>query len=70
MITTEPHDEEPPEPEPELCRACDGSGEGMHDGTRCQTCRGSGVEPTQEEIDEQEAALAAAEEYSQEHDEE
>jgi hypothetical protein len=26
----------------DLCTNCNGSGEGMHDGTRCSTCGGSG----------------------------
>ena len=26
------------------CSVCNGSGEGMYDGTRCYKCRGSGVE--------------------------
>ena len=29
--------------EPEICGYCNGSGEGMHDGTRCSYCRGTGV---------------------------
>ena len=33
----EPYDESP------LCSACNGSGEGMYDGTRCSSCGGSGV---------------------------
>ena len=32
--------------EPETCAHCNGSGEGMHDGTRCRTCGGSGCGPT------------------------
>lgn len=28
-----------------LCSYCNGSGEGMHDGTRCQACKGTGEEP-------------------------
>jgi len=27
-----------------LCSHCNGSGEGMYDGTRCTSCKGSGVE--------------------------
>jgi len=27
-----------------LCRACNGSGEGMYDGSSCKVCRGSGSE--------------------------
>jgi DnaJ-class molecular chaperone len=30
--------------EQETCPACNGSGEGMHDGTKCKTCKGTGVE--------------------------
>jgi len=28
---------------PELCTQCNGSGEGMYDGTRCTTCHGRGT---------------------------
>jgi len=28
--------------EPGICPACAGSGEGMHEGTRCSSCRGKG----------------------------
>lgn len=28
--------------EPGICSACDGSGEGMFDGTRCSSCGGRG----------------------------
>ena len=34
------------------CTNCSGSGEGMHDGTRCSVCHGSGVEPSQSSIDD------------------
>jgi len=27
----------------DMCPACDGSGEGQYDGTRCQKCNGKGV---------------------------
>lgn len=27
----------------DTCPVCNGSGEGQYDGTRCSTCRGSGV---------------------------
>jgi hypothetical protein len=30
--------------DPPLCGVCFGSGEGMHNGTRCTHCGGSGVE--------------------------
>jgi hypothetical protein len=36
----------------ELCGACCGSGEGMHDGTRCRTCGGSGGKRTAADCDE------------------
>lgn len=29
--------------ESETCPNCNGSGEGMHDGTKCNMCKGSGV---------------------------
>ena len=32
--------------EPSICTACNGSGEGMYDGTRCRSCGGRGVERT------------------------
>ena len=35
-----PDDE--PDSEPGICPACNGSGEGMHEGTRCVTCKGAG----------------------------
>lgn len=28
--------------EPGICPACNGSGEGMHEGTTCRTCKGEG----------------------------
>ena len=34
--------------EDELCPDCNGSGEGMYDGTRCRTCKGQGVLTTEE----------------------
>ncbi len=36
--------------DPILCGQCDGSGEGMYDGSVCQTCKGMG-EVRQEEED-------------------
>jgi DnaJ-class molecular chaperone len=30
-----------------ICSACNGSGEGQHDGTRCYKCHGRGVEPVE-----------------------
>ena len=32
-----------------ICPTCDGSGEGMRDGTRCLACRGRGEVLTDEE---------------------
>lgn len=37
------HDDAP------LCNACHGSGEGMHDGTKCRVCKGEGVLPEYDE---------------------
>jgi DnaJ-class molecular chaperone len=31
-----------PNPDPETCPTCSGSGEGRYDGTRCQYCNGNG----------------------------
>lgn len=49
-ISDEPYDERDEDPgddidepgEPGICPACNGSGEGQHEGTRCYRCRGSG----------------------------
>ena len=38
-----------PEVEPELCAACNGSGEGQYDGTRCGYCGGRGSVETKED---------------------
>ena len=38
-----PDDEAPDDDEDCLCANCNGSGEGMHDGSICSTCGGSGV---------------------------
>ena len=36
-----------------ICLNCNGSGKGMHDGTKCNMCKGSGVEyVVREEEDE------------------
>lgn len=37
-----------------ICSACNGSGEGQHDGTRCYKCRGGGTErqPVEPDPDE------------------
>ena len=31
-----------PDSEPGICPACNGSGEGQHEGTTCRTCKGAG----------------------------
>lgn len=36
--------DEPEDDEPLICIGCNGSGEGMYDGSRCTSCGGSGVE--------------------------
>lgn len=35
-------DEPEPENEPGICPACNGSGEGYSDGSRCNACKGKG----------------------------
>src|SRR5271166_3118030 len=39
--------------EEEYCSSCNGTGEGMYDGTRCYACKGSGIAggPRRREID-------------------
>ena len=37
------HERLAPEEEDELCTACNGSGEGQYDGTRCSYCHGRGT---------------------------
>lgn len=44
----EPEDEDD---EDEICSGCNGSGEGMHDGSSCYKCHGSGVEPVEKDDD-------------------
>lgn len=48
------HDEDEDAP---ICGNCNGSGEGMHDGSRCYACGGSGVvsSMTREEIEDAKA---------------
>lgn len=40
--------------EDEICSACNGSGEGMYDGSRCYKCKGTGNEPVEIEDDDYE----------------
>lgn len=37
--------------EDEICSWCNGSGEGMYDGSSCSKCKGSGCEPVEREED-------------------
>lgn len=37
----------------DICPDCNGSGEGMYDGTKCRKCRGRGVLETEDETEEQ-----------------
>ena len=45
MFENEEHleEEEDPDEDPTICVACNGSGEGQYDGTKCSTCKGKGV---------------------------
>ena len=53
-VTNVVHEEDPAQQdlfednEPGLCPNCNGSGEGMHDGTTCTHCKGSGEERSEE----------------------
>ena len=38
--------------EDEICGSCTGSGEGQYEGTKCSTCKGSGVEPVYTDEDD------------------
>lgn len=38
--------------EPEHCGACNGCGEGQHDGSRCNSCGGHGVHPSPKQVAE------------------
>lgn len=44
-----------------ICSACNGSGEGMHDGTTCGTCHGRGELSAGSDEDEDDARAMAAE---------
>ena len=35
-----------------ICIQCNGSGEGMYDGTKCKKCGGSGVEQNTEDLED------------------
>jgi hypothetical protein len=45
----EPEQEETVSNESYICPNCNGSGEGMYEGTRCWHCKGTGEEPREEE---------------------
>lgn len=47
-----PDTDEQESSDPEICSSCNGSGEGMYDGTRCMSCGGSGVEHEEYEEDD------------------
>lgn len=55
-------DEDPP-----ICSYCNGSGEGMYDGSICGHCKGSGVERNRE--DEEDAACSRADALNDARDE-
>ena len=38
--------------EPNYCSVCNGSGEGMYDGTTCMYCKGKGILKIKEDHDE------------------
>jgi DnaJ-class molecular chaperone len=40
---TSPKDEKETKMIDEICPICNGSGEGLHDGTICRSCRGRGI---------------------------
>lgn len=44
----------------DLCGYCDGSGEGMYDGSACSACHGSGIEGERERRIERLAMIADA----------
>ncbi len=44
--------------EPSYCNQCSGTGEGMHDGSRCSSCRGTGIEQDHEAREEYEMERA------------
>lgn len=47
-------EEELEDDEDEICHRCNGSGEGMWDGSCCSHCRGRGVEPVEKGNDDYE----------------
>lgn len=51
LFVDEPPEDEDEDDEDEICSGCSGSGEGMHDGSSCYKCHGSGVEPVEKDDD-------------------
>lgn len=49
-----------------LCLICNGSGEGMYDGSTCRTCKGSGEVPCECAAEARQDARAAAEDAAYE----
>lgn len=45
-------DEDYIEDEPEICPRCNGSGEGMYDGSRCGYCKGTGEVQAEKDFDD------------------
>ncbi len=52
LAAVQQHIENPPEDEEQMCSSCNGSGEGMYDGSRCSSCGGSGVDRGQNDSDD------------------
>lgn len=46
-IFAKPEEEEIEDDEDDICPACNGSGEGMYDGSTCYKCHGTGSEPVE-----------------------
>ncbi len=49
-----------------ICSTCNGSGEGMYDGSTCRTCKGKGEVPCECKAESMEDARAAAEDAAYE----
>jgi len=52
LAAVQQHIENPPEEEDGHCTTCNGSGEGMYDGTRCGSCGGRGVVKGERDMDD------------------
>ena len=51
-LNEQPDDEDYNEDDEPLCPHCNGSGEGMYDGSTCRSCGGSGVEERDRDYDD------------------